>query len=141
MRRALPLALLALLALAAPAAAKTHGDVVSSRALTGAAALKSAGVNRFVLYRSVGLGKKPVTVSGTISLPKGKAPKGGWPIITWAHGTTGLADRCAPSGAAASQKIVSYAYPLLNTWLKDHFAVVRTRRLRRPTRRRPCARC
>src|SRR3954467_7714619 len=101
MRVPIPLALITLLLAAAPAAAATHGDVVSSRALTGAAALKSAGSNRFVLYRSVGIGTKPVTVSGAISLPKGKAPKGGSPIITWAHGTTGMADKCAPTQLVA----------------------------------------
>src|SRR4051794_5193501 len=126
MRRLLPLALL--LVFAAPAGAatpssfytppshlpgKTHGDVIRSRTLTGSAALKSAGSNRVVLYSSVGIDGKPVAVSGTISLPKGKAPKGGWPVVTWAHGTTGLADRCAPS-RAGSDPLVSYAYPLLN---------------------------
>jgi dienelactone hydrolase len=119
MRHPLALALTALLAFAAPANAATHGDVVSSRSLTGAAALKSAGKNQFVLYRSVGIHNKPVTVSGVISVPKGKAPKGGWPIITWAHGTTGMADRCAPSKAVAGPQ-------LLNRWVKDGFAVVRT---------------
>ena len=36
-------------------------------------------------------------ISGSVSVPKGKPPKGGWPVITWAHGTTGVADICAPS--------------------------------------------
>ena len=30
-------------------------------------------------------------------VPKGKAPAHGWPLAAWAHGTTGLADQCAPS--------------------------------------------
>ena len=125
MPRALALALTALLTLAAPAAAKTHGDVVSSRTLTGADALRSAASNRLVKYRSVGARGENVTVSGTISVPKGKAPKGGWPVITWAHGTTGIADQCAPSRDGADP-LVRYAFPLLNTWLKDGYAVVRT---------------
>ena len=29
--------------------------------------------------------------------PKGTAPAGGWPVVVWAHGTTGAADQCAPS--------------------------------------------
>lgn len=29
--------------------------------------------------------------------PKGPMPAGGWPIVAWAHGTTGVADQCAPS--------------------------------------------
>src|SRR6202012_1095533 len=38
-----------------------------------------------------------VPVSGTLSLPKGTPPQGGWPLISWVHGTLGVADRCAPS--------------------------------------------
>ena len=63
---------------------------------------------------------------GPLAIPKGKAPKGGWPVISWAHGTTGIADQCAPSRDGANQLIVSYAYPLLQRWLKAGYAVVRT---------------
>lgn len=38
-----------------------------------------------------------VPVTGVIVTPKGAAPDGGRPVVTWAHGTTGVADRCAPS--------------------------------------------
>ena len=47
-------------------------------------------------------------MSGTLTVPKGKAPKGGWPVIAWAHGTTGIADSCAPS-REGSEAIVNYA--------------------------------
>ena len=62
-------------------------------------------------------------------MPKGKAPKKGWPVITYAHGTTGIADQCAPSrdsSSAGIHELNSYAYPLLNRWLKAGYAVVRT---------------
>ena len=32
-----------------------------------------------------------------IILPYGKPPEGGWPVIAWAHGTTGVARTAAPS--------------------------------------------
>lgn len=108
---------------------KTHGDVIWARKLSGAAALTSAGKNYLVLYRSVGTNGKPIAVSGTVSLPKGKAPKRGWPVISYDHGTTGIADQCAPSRDSASNPAHlynSYVYPLLNEWLKAGFAVVRT---------------
>src|SRR3954469_9913566 len=108
---------------------KTHGDLIWARKLTGQPALSQASSNRLVLYRSTGLNGKPVAVSGTVSLPKGKAPKGGWPVITWAHGTTGIADRCAPSRDTASNpdhQLSSYVYPQLNAWLKAGYAVGRT---------------
>ena len=82
-----------------------------------------------MLYRSTGVDGKPVAVSGTVSIPKGKAPKGGWPVITWGHGTTGIADACAPSRDSASNPahtLINYAYPLLQRWLKAGYAVVRT---------------
>src|SRR3954453_19834183 len=59
----------------------SHGSLIWARKLSGEAALKSAGKNWKVLYRSVGTNGKRIAVSGTVSLPKGKAPKNGWPVI------------------------------------------------------------
>ena len=59
-------------------------------------------------------------MSGTLAIPKGHAPKGGWPVISWAHGTTGVADACAPSRSGGSGPA------LLGRWLKAGYAVVRT---------------
>ncbi|MEA2440271.1 MAG: hypothetical protein QOH76_1695 [Thermoleophilaceae bacterium] len=112
-----------------PLPAGKHGALIWARKLTGQPALKSAGKNWLVLYRSVGTDGKAIAVSGTVSLPKGKAPKAGWPVISYDHGTTGIADQCAPSKDSTSNPAHlynSYAYPLLNRWLKAHFAVVRT---------------
>jgi acetyl esterase/lipase len=50
-----------------------------------------------VLYRSTGLSGEPIAVSGAILIPKGPPPPGGWPIVAWAHPTTGVVPRCAPS--------------------------------------------
>src|SRR3954463_205828 len=125
--------LVALLVLAAApsahAATPKHGQLLQSRKLTGEPALTSADRNLFVKYRSVGVDGKPITVSGTVSLPKGKAPKNGWPAISYDHGTTGIADQCAPSRDAADNPAHlynSYIYPLLNRWLKAGYVVLRT---------------
>ncbi|HEY7633759.1 MAG TPA: alpha/beta fold hydrolase [Thermoleophilaceae bacterium] len=104
---------------------KTHGDPIWVRSLRGKAALKPASMNQLILYRSVDASGKAVAVSGTITLPKGKPPKSGWPVLTWAHGTTGIADICAPSRDGGSL-LSSYVYPELAKWLKAHYAVVRT---------------
>ena len=54
---------------------------------------------RFLInYRSRGTKSEPIVASGYILLPRGKVPKDGWPVLAWAHGTTGVADTCAPSG-------------------------------------------
>jgi fermentation-respiration switch protein FrsA (DUF1100 family) len=100
-----------------------HGTPIWQRRLGGPVALKSAKRNRLVLYRSTGLDGSAIAVSGTVAVPKGKAPKGGWPVISWAHGTTGIADACAPS---RSNALGGYDHTLLNRWLKAGYAVVQT---------------
>src|SRR3954469_13208825 len=124
------LALVALLVFAATpaagAATPSHGQLLKASKLTGEPALTSAGRNWLVKYRSVGVGGKVIPVSGTVSLPKGKAPKKGWPVISYDHGTTGIADQCAPSRDAINNPAHtynSYAYPLLNRWLKAGYGV------------------
>jgi pimeloyl-ACP methyl ester carboxylesterase len=131
MRRfSVPLALLALAAApAADAATPKHGQLLKATKLSGEPALTSAGKNWLVKYRSVGVDGKAITVSGTVSLPKGKAPKKGWRVISYDHGTTGIADQCAPSRDTNGTPVHiynSYVYPLLNRWLKAGYAVVRT---------------
>ena len=51
-----------------------------------------------VMYASTSLeDDSPVAVTGLIVVPDGPAPKGGFPVLSWAHGTNGLADECAVS--------------------------------------------
>jgi pimeloyl-ACP methyl ester carboxylesterase len=51
----------------------------------------------FVVYGSTGLEGEPVAVSGLILAPEATPAEGGYPVVAWAHGTTGVADNCAPS--------------------------------------------
>ena len=103
-----------------------HGGLVWARRHTGRDALKGASRNALLLYRSTDLDGAKIAVSASLALPKGKVPKGGWPLITYAHGTTGAADGCAPSRGYDAQELTSYAYPLLRRWLRAGYAVVRT---------------
>ena len=50
-----------------------------------------------VLYRSTGMRGEPIAVSGAVVVPAGPIPLGGRPIVAWAHPTTGVVDKCAPS--------------------------------------------
>ena len=50
-----------------------------------------------LLYRSQGIDGGAVAVSGRVYAPGGPAPAGGRPVVSWAHGTVGVADGCAPS--------------------------------------------
>src|SRR5437588_7844027 len=74
-----------------------HGGVIWARRQSGPAALPGAARNELVLYRSIGVRGRPIAVSGTVSVPRGRPPRGGWPVITYAHATTGIARICAPS--------------------------------------------
>ena len=52
----------------------------------------------FVVYGSTGLDGEPVAVSGIILAPEAPPAAGdAYPIVAWAHGTTGIADDCSPS--------------------------------------------
>ncbi len=51
-----------------------------------------------VLYQSEGVDGEPVAVSGQVFAPGGPPPPDeGRPVLSWAHGTVGVADGCAPS--------------------------------------------
>ncbi|MDY5786445.1 alpha/beta hydrolase [Corynebacterium sp.] len=63
---------------------------------------------------------QPATSTGTVFLPHGHAPEGGWPVLAWAHGTVGLGDECAPSINAPSARDAEY----LNHWLNQGYAIV-----------------
>lgn len=60
------------------------------------------------------------TSTGAVFVPKGSAPAGGWPVISWAHGTVGMADACTPSAFPRSARDVTY----LGHWLDQGYAVV-----------------
>ena len=106
-----------------------HGTLTWERPLHGPAALQHA-TNYTVLYKQVGIRGKLVAVSGIVSVPKGTPPTGGWPVITYAHGTTGIAPQCAPSRdtgpSSGAHGADIGAAPLLNGWIKNGYAVVRT---------------
>jgi pimeloyl-ACP methyl ester carboxylesterase len=106
-----------------------HGKLVWSRKAGGLVPLAEASSTKLVLYTSQTPQGKDVAVSGSVSIPKGDPPKGGWPVITYAHGTTGTADACAPSRVAnggLAVGYVTYINPELNDWLEAGYAVVRT---------------
>src|SRR6476646_4486910 len=50
-----------------------------------------------VMYVSTTVHNEPTPVTGIIIVPNTPAPSGGYPIVTWGHGTNGMADKCAPS--------------------------------------------
>ena len=101
----------------------TSGTLIWSKQLP---TNEGAGRTDFVLYSSKSFpGDRKITVSGTVSVPEGAPPAGGWPVISWAHGTTGIADQCAPS-LGGDQGSYGGAEPLIANWLENGYAVVAT---------------
>ncbi|HTI75703.1 MAG TPA: lipase family protein [Mycobacterium sp.] len=50
------------------------------------------------VYRSVsGVDGGMREISGSFFVPSGTPPKGGWPVISLAHGTVGIGNNCGPS--------------------------------------------
>jgi pimeloyl-ACP methyl ester carboxylesterase len=75
-----------------------------------------------VLYHSRAVNGRDIVVSGVVVVPDGDAPKGGRPVVTWAHGTTGLADVCTPSkGPDAAKRIAG-----VNDYVAAGYVVVAT---------------
>lgn len=60
--------------------------------------------------------------TGTVFVPRGTPPRGGWPVISWAHGLSGLGDDCAPSKVGPVMKKRDWSY--LATWMREGYAVV-----------------
>lgn len=81
----------------APLPSAAPGTLISKRDAPAQARLVGAAHAWQVLYHSTNLSDHDIAVSGLVLIPKGKPPAGGWPLAAWAHGTSGLADPCAPS--------------------------------------------
>ena len=101
-----------------------HGALIWYRPFTGPAALVG-GRNTLLLYTQEGIHGNQVATSGFMVVPDGDAPKDGWPVITWAHGTTGIADRCAPTRADDPSYYESYN-PLYESWISMGYALLLT---------------
>jgi len=91
--------------------------------------LPSGGKSDVIMYSSQAPDGKIVAVTGIVTVPKGKAPKGGFPVVSWAHGTTGIADSCAPSRFAGNPPKGVYDRNFraeASEWVSDGYAVVQT---------------
>jgi alpha-beta hydrolase superfamily lysophospholipase len=73
------------------------GTLISARADADAAQTLGAGNASQMLYHSTDLAGHDIAVSALVLTPTGRDPAGGWFTVAWAHGTSGLADQCAPS--------------------------------------------
>lgn len=103
---------------------KQPGEMLREEPLPEAQSQPAAARSLRILYSSTdGVGQHArIAVSGALYFPKGTMPAGGWPVVAWSHGTTGIADVCAPSWRGNGDRDKEY----LDAWLSQGFAVVAT---------------
>lgn len=86
------------------------GQLIRSERLLGA---PDGAVAWRVLYHSTDLDGNPIGVSGIVIAPDRPAPDGGWPIVSWAHPTTGAYGKCAPSEMEDPFALVAGSHELI----------------------------
>lgn len=91
-----------------------------------------------IAYVSSDMADKKTISTGLVILPKAKPPKGGRPVLSWAHGTTGTAQNCGPSQVldpaaplneyflASGNEPMDYGVPAVIPFIKAGYAVVAT---------------
>ena len=92
-----------------------NGDVLWAEEIAAA----SNGRVWKILYRSQDLNETPIAVSGWLAIPNSQRPAAGYPIVSFAHGTTGLADFCAPTQRSTPGETIA----LLEDFLSHGFVV------------------
>jgi pimeloyl-ACP methyl ester carboxylesterase len=97
------------------------GDLLRKESFAGYTLPKGATAVR-IQYHSLDATGGDVATSGVVLIPAGKAPRTGWPVIAWAHGTSGVSRLCAPS----AMKDVYYGDEGLMPMVAAGFAVVAT---------------
>src|SRR5262252_4651888 len=96
------------------------GDLLAQELVTNYSLPVGSAVR--IAYHSRDAAGRDVPATAAVLVPPGKAPPGGWPVIAWGHGTSGVARQCAPS----LMKDVYYGDEGLKQMLEGGFAVVAT---------------
>jgi acetyl esterase/lipase len=98
------------------------GSLIAQVPLASQLSIPGAAQARRIHYATPDQHDRPATSTGAVFVPVGTPPQGGWPVIAWAHGTTGLGDACTPSAQPRSDRDTAY----LSHWLRQGYAVVAT---------------
>lgn len=100
-----------------------HNGIIMDKTLLPIEYGLQEAAEQYLIYYSASSGvdgKSPRQDTAAVFIPKGQAPKNGWPVVIWAHGTIGVATHCAPSLNPRTPRDSQY----LSTWLSLGFAVV-----------------
>jgi alpha-beta hydrolase superfamily lysophospholipase len=97
------------------------GGLLGQQAFDGYQLPPGATATR-ILYHSLDADGRDVATSGFVLVPAGDAPADGWPVIAFAHGTSGVGRQCAPS----LMKDTYYGELGLSDMLRAGYAIVAT---------------
>lgn len=78
-----------------PLASGRPGDLVRVERLTIAGDIDRVTLR--VMYHTRDSQDRDIAATGIITYPLAPPPAGGWPVVSYGHGTSGLAPPCAPS--------------------------------------------
>ncbi|WP_067670480.1 lipase family protein [Nocardia miyunensis] len=104
---------------AAPADAAVPGNVID--VVPQAASWRGVPGGSIVDYWMTGSDGAPRRASGALFVPSGRAPVGGWPIMAYDHGTSGLGAGCGGQTTAPGQRVDNQ---IVKYFLAKGFAVV-----------------
>ncbi|GAB2653430.1 prolyl oligopeptidase family serine peptidase [Gordonia jinhuaensis] len=117
-------------ATAAPAPGAGVGTVISARPIPAGQELGGAARGTLVTYRTTDEYGKPAVSNGQVFVPAGKPPAGGWPVVAWGYGTTGVNPACATTEHIEAGEKPGLAAELSNeaisAFLKRGYAVAAT---------------
>lgn len=79
-----------------------------------------------ITYKMPSINAGQTTATAVVMIPKGTMPANGWPVVVWAHGTTGVADQCAPSNLKDTDGkfTLGGTLPIVQQLLSEGYAVV-----------------
>lgn len=103
-----------------------RGKLLRFEAVREEHVLRGAARGWRVLYVSVGHTGREVAVSGLVYVPIGQPPEGGWPVISYAHGTTGITAAAAPSLNPLAELLKHPVLGTVSCFLQAGYAVVAT---------------
>ena len=102
------------------------GTLIRTEKVTGVPGVPVGATVWRILFRSRSIYGADIAESGYVVVPPGPAPAGGFPVLSWAHGTTGFAGICAPSLFTAQGGAGPYLLPDLADYLGAGFVVAAT---------------
>jgi len=107
-----------------PLPAAAPGTLIRSVKVVGVPGVPAGATVWRILFHSTTIYGADEAESGYVIAPGGTPPTGGYPVIAWAHGTSGFAAPCAPSLFTSSGGGTGpYLIPALDRYLAAGYVV------------------